>query len=479
MDAPGIVKRAPRDSSRKSLWLWLGVLASGLVGCGGIQDQTLPPEVPDPTTLQTPAGALGRYRGTVARQRFIFEGVVLRGALFTDEMVALPTPPGLAGEFTAFDIRRNLEFVSQAPYDSLHMLRAQAHEARGFLATYAPQSPTDLQAHMFALEGYAEVFLADLFCSGVPLSTVDFDGDYTLASGSTTEEVYEHAIALFDSAWTLVKDSAWIKGFVAVGRGRALLARGRYTEAMAAVAAVPDGFSYTVSVPTVTQSTTEGPRLTGLTSYNVNYARVAAVPSVADREGGNGMDFRSSNDPRLKTLRLGAGLYGGDMYYPDPSRFARTGVVTYVLANGVEARLIEAEAMVLTGGDWLGKLNALRTTGTFDTQPNADDPTQTDTLWHAGSGGIAGLRPMEDPGTDKLRLDLLFRERAFWLYLTGNRAGDLRRLVRLYGRPLNDVYPVGSYTGAEESYGGESVWPVPLDEQKLNPRYVGCFHRFS
>ena len=29
---------------------------------------------------------------------------------------------------------------------------------------------------------------------------------------------------------------------------------------------------------------------------------------------------------------------------------------------------------------------------------------------------------------------MLFRERAFWMYLTGHRLGDMRRLIRQYGR---------------------------------------------
>ena len=41
----------------------------------------------------------------------------------------------------------------------------------------------------------------------MPLSTLDFDGDFTYQPGSTTEEVYQRAIAHFDSALTLAGDS--------------------------------------------------------------------------------------------------------------------------------------------------------------------------------------------------------------------------------------------------------------------------------
>jgi len=54
--------------------------------------------------------------------------------------------------------------------------------------------------------------------------------------------------------------------------------------------------------------------------------------------------------------------------------------------------------------------------------------------WSAGSGGVAELAALTDPGTAEARVDLLFRERAFWFFLTGHRQGDLRRLIRQYGR---------------------------------------------
>ena len=101
-----------------------------------------------------------------------------------------------------------------------------------------------------------------------------------------------------------------------------------------------------------------------------------------------------------------------------------------------------------------------------------------DTIWNAGSGGVSGLKPLEDPGAEAARIDLLFRERAFWLYLTGHRLGDLRRLIRHYGRSQEFVYPTGSYMGGGSGiYGNEVVIPVPEQERIANPRYIGCFHR--
>jgi hypothetical protein len=148
-----------------------------------------------------------------------------------------------------------------------------------------------------------------------------------------------------------------------------------------------------------------------------------------------------------------------------------------VLASGVEARLIQAEAALQANdGSWLTMLNTLRTDGTFDTQPNADNPGQTDTLWHAGTGGVPGLAPLSDPQTANDDVDLLFRERAFWLFVTGHRQGDLRRLIRQYHRRQESVYPTGFYQGGLSAYGTDVTAPIPPQE-RLNPLFTGCLNR--
>jgi len=64
---------------------------------------------------------------------------------------------------------------------------------------------------------------------------------------------------------------------------------------------------------------------------------------------------------------------------------------------------------------------------------------------------------------------MLFRERAFWLYLTGTRLGDMRRLVLQYNRPISAVYPVGQ-TARGTPFGNDVVFPVPFDEEQ-NPLF--------
>ena len=112
--------------------------------------------------------------------------------------------------------------------------------------------------------------------------------------------------------------------------------------------------------------------------------------------------------------------------------------------NGIEARLIEAEAALQAGAPatMINTLNTLRTT-------------------------VTGLAPLTDPGTAAGRVDLLFRERAFWLFSTGHRLGDLRRLMRQYGRTEAQVFPTGAWF-AGASYGSDKNFPIPQTEEN-NP----------
>ena len=89
---------------------------------------------------------------------------------------------------------------------------------------------------------------------------------------------------------------------------------------------------------------------------------------------------------------------------------------------------------------------------------------------------LGGTLPaLADPGTDDARVDLLFRERAFWMYFTSHRIGDLRRLVRQYGRAPETVWPSGNYFKGGV-YGTDQNLP-PAQAEKNNPGYTGCTDR--
>jgi hypothetical protein len=130
------------------------------------------------------------------------------------------------------------------------------------------------------------------------------------------------------------------------------------------------------------------------------------------------------------------------------------------IANGVDARLIEAEAALRAGNaaQMLTILNALR----------ASPPP-------LGAVRPAALAALTDPGTEAARVDLLFREKALWTFGRGQRLGDLRRLIRQYNRTAADVFPTGQhYKGGQ--YGSAVNLPVPSDEEN-NPKFTGCIDR--
>jgi starch-binding outer membrane protein, SusD/RagB family len=129
-----------------------------------------------------------------------------------------------------------------------------------------------------------------------------------------------------------------------------------------------------------------------------------------------------------------------------------------VLASGIEARLIEAEAALRQGAaglsTFLARHDALRQ------------------LVGLGALDAAALGAM----SQREREELHFRERAYWLWLTAHRLGDLRRLMWDYGRLESEIFPVGSHHRAGAPYGTDTNIPIPFDEQN-NPLSVQCITR--
>ena len=175
----------------------------------------------------------------------------------------------------------------------------------------------------------------------------------------------------------------------------------------------------------------------------------------------NALPFASSRDPRVPTTIPTAGAINGQ----DGQTYARTttvyGQLTGIdVANSIDARLIEAEVALKAGNAalWLSTLNALRAA-----------PLKL------GEVQPAVLPPLIDPGSADARLSLLFREKAFWTFSRGQRLGDLRRLLRQYGRTEANTFPQGvHYKGG--NYGTDVNLPVVTDERN-NPNFKGCLDR--
>lgn len=460
-----------RSTIRRIPAVALLCLVSG-VACGDLAGtSTLPAGTKSPNAYNTPEGALGMYRGVKADLNDdAVSKIVLSSGALTDELSyeGLGNGPGSIGAIGDVLDERVLGEGAEAPvnagsntfigirtygpYTALQTVRGSAAQAIGMLQTYAPKLSPALTGEMYAVQGYADLLLAELYCSGVPLSTLDFQSDFTYQAGSSQTAVYQHAVTLFDSAAAISSDSPSVQWFAKVAKGRALLDLGQYADAAAAVAGVPDSARYVAPV-----EWSKGDQ--GFLAF--------FFYTVPNREGGNGLPFSANTDARVHVTASGKNQFGVQMYKPD--KYPLNATTPVVLASGIEARLIEAEAALHAGdAQWLTILNTLRTTCT--------DVATCPTPAPVGTGGIAGLPPLSDPGTDTARVSLLFAERAYWLFLTGHRQGDLRRLIRNYGREEETVYPTGPYYGGFGSYGTDVTLPIPVAEL-ANPLFHGCFDR--
>lgn len=436
----------------------LGLLALVCLGCKDLTGrQALPAGVNDPSSYNTPSGALGmRYAADSVFEQAMRQYVIDAG-LLTGELQDVSTGADL-GSLPSITVIDPLDerilpesFSSTGgsqSYSNLQGVRGAAAQAIGALAAYDTAASPSLRGEMYALQGYAEILLADLFCSGIPLSTLDFQSDFTYKPGSSRDAVYRDVIAKFDTAVALSADSARILNLARVGLGRAYLALGDYAEASQAVTAVPDEFQYQVMVQW--HGSTDG-------SNALN-----DFATVSDREGMNGLPFISSGDPRTRDTASVMTAAGIQLYFPQKYRDGIIGAYAPVtVADWIEARLIRAEAALAAGDPttWLAQLNYLRQHATVAGQDSMPLPT------------------LSDPGTDSARVSLLFDERGYWLYLTGHRQGDLRRLIRQYHRQQEDVYPTGDYFAPGRGvYGSDVTAPIPSSETP-NPYFHGCLDR--
>jgi hypothetical protein len=440
--------------------LVVGVIAMMVVGCHAITDTQLPDGVDGPSTYHNREGAMRLTQATRAEFATAIRDYIISSGLLTDELMALEGP----GASQQSRDKRSGHWVGHPP----HTVRALAGLARGIVGKYVSGDNAAWYAQLLMYAAYAEILIADGWCSGVPLSTLDFEGDWTYQPGSTTDEIYAHAILLLDSADVRAADSVSLQSTIRVLKARALLALGRYADAKQTVQSVDHDFRAEMRIAFY-------PEAQALATNR--YDQFVLYASISDHEGINGLPYRSSGDPRTTAMQR---INSRNQTVWFPAKYVTTDSSTFTLASGIEAQLILAEVALADHHpeQMLGILNGLRTTGTFTitTTPLPGGGERIDTLWHAGIGGIAGLRQIDGlPSTIEAQRTLLFAERAAWLFVTGHRQGDLRRLVRKYGLPREQVYPTGAYTvpGYTDVYGTDIAFGLSANEF-INPRFTGC-----
>jgi hypothetical protein len=367
-------------------------------------------------------------------------GVVMVSGLMSDELFSSDN----FNTRRAVDMR-NIDYeISNASSDHAfqYLQRARA-EALNAIDLYAesPRRGDARHAELYSIAAYSVLMLVENFCTGIPLSRISETG-VEFGTPLSAAELYALAISYFDEALAQPNAGATQLNLARIGKARALIDTEQYAAAAQTVAQVPTNFSFQIEYAA-------GSFYTPNPIFNMNNEEKRISVSLQEGTGNRGLPFGTvaPTDPRIRISPTSVASNSGDVPAWLQLKYANASA-DIPLATGVEARLIEAEAQLNKGASsaYLGTLNTLR--------------------------GTIGLGSLSDPGTAAGRVDQFFAERAYWLWLTGHRLSDLRRLIRQYGRTQAQVFPTGS-TPYGLPYGTSVTLPVPFEEIN-NPNYTTC-----
>jgi hypothetical protein len=451
---------------------WRAVLmAAALVitgACDHLKDQLLDPQQPGvigPGALESAIGADALVVGALERFTNATGGSTnmwSAGGTLTDEWMSGDT------FFQTDDKdRRAVPAGSSSTSPWPQQVRGYAKDAREALKKYSPQSTAKI-GQMYFVEGWIEMDISEHFCSGSPFSyTVDGVPQYS--KQLTNGEAYQMALAHFDSGLTAVGSatdafSVSIRNSLLVAKARTQRDLGQFAAAAATVSNVPTNFAWNLTFSVTTSdngpygmnSPTANPRYVMGDSFDI----VNGVKTLLR----NSLPFASAGDPRVPVV--------GRTDATSPK--ASDGITTLVyhaiwgnnrsaavpLVTGIDARLIEAE----------GKLNANDIPGMMTILNDLRSAPRT-----LGNLNVPVMSQLPTPATKDAAIDLLFREAAFWQFGRGQRLGNLRRLIRQYGRKQENVFPDGPFHKGGV-HGTDVNFSIP-DAEFTNPNYKGCLDR--
>jgi hypothetical protein len=441
-------------------------------GCSSLTDSLLQAHDPDnipPSATQSAAGAEGLRLGALYRLVTTTAGAEsawLYGGYLTDEWKSGDS----FTERNSADRRAvpQKDVINDSTYREIHRARLAAEQAITALNTYKATANGE-RGEMYFVHAYTLLLLAENYCNGQALGSYDDNGVLQYGHRITNDSIYTLAVADADAGIAVIgtpNDDVGAQALNAlrITKGRALMNLKRYAEASAAVAAVPTDFVYNVTFK-------ESSIINDIWELNIGEARYV-VGDSADAAGTlpNALPFASADDPRVPTEAGGRAFdsvtpwVGQLVWSTIGPNFGDEEPVAVV--NGLDARLMQAEAKLAAGdvAGWLGILNALRA-----------GPTKVSESVSIGGPIDPTLDPLVDPGTPAARLSLQFREKAFWTFARGERLGDLRRLIRQYGRAPETVFPTGTFFKGGP-YGTDVNLPTPQSELN-NPNYPGCIDR--
>ncbi len=446
-----------------------GVMALiAVAACDKVKDQLLEPQQPGvigPGSVNSPTGADALVVGALERFTNATGGSTnmwSAGGTLADEWMSGDT------FFQTDDKdRRAVPAGSSSTSPWPQQVRGYAIDAIEALKAYNPTAVAKV-AQMYFVEGWIEMDISEHFCNGSPFGrTIAGVPKYT--DQITNAAAFAMALAHFDTALTYVATATdafgvSVRNSILVAKARTQRDLGQFAAAATTVTGVPTNFAWNLTFSVTTSD--NGPYGMNAPTANPRYV----VGDSFDMVNGvktllkNALPFASAGDPRVPVV--------GKTDNTTPK--ASDGITTLVyhqiwglqrsasvpLVTGIDARLIEAEGKLQANDipGMMGILNALR--------------ASPQTL---GNLSVPVMPALATPATRDGAIDLLFREAAFWQFGRGQRLGNLRRLIRQYGRLQENVFPDGPFHKGGV-HGTDVNFSIP-DAEFTNPNYKGCLDR--
>jgi hypothetical protein len=306
-------------------------------------------------------------------------------------------------------------------YTPLNVARHTNDQAVALLEGWTDAQVANRQrliARNAAMAGHAIVLLAEGFCQCV----------INLGPALTTAQAFDSAIVRFDKAIAAANaaNDASALNLARVGRARAQLGKGDLPGAAATAAQVPQDFVFNA-----THDLNAATRNNRIFAQNNQGFAVTVAPAY------RAMTVAGAPDPRVRAIDGGRNATDQINRLWTQQKYTSLTAPTPI-ASGIEARLIQAEA--LGAGQGVAIVNALR-----------------------ARAGVA-LPPLSSAETAAF-IATVMEERNRELWLQGNRWFDMNRRALAQVPAAGASYPKGGI------YGSQRCWPLPDVERLANPNF--------
>lgn len=444
-----IPQRSVRRSRRGMYALALSVALTSLAACKNMLDVAQSARIPA-DQLETPRNAALLVSGAISDFDCAFGAFVVMGGLISDELDDA-TETAARWVYDRRDVSSSDAIYatngceSLGTYTPLNTARESADNALRLLQSWTDEQMapgvdrTDLMAQAAAFGGYGRVLLGEMFCTAV-ISRIDSGRTIVYGPEITDQAMWQSADSSFTNAIDLATQAGDddIRFLALAGRARARLDLGDYAGAQADADNIPNGWVY--DAPAATGLSRQHNRVydesnpisIGGSSVNQEYWHLTN-PSIP-----------SMHDPRIPVDSTGDSTAGNKILYFAQTKYPGANS-PLPIASYKEAQLISAEGDLRAGRPDLAvdKINNLRRL-----------------YLRAGSDTVGDYTGSQDPDSV---LALLIEERRRFLFLEGQRLGDVRRYGITLSPPAGTAYRFGG------TYGTTTCLPLPDAERQANP----------